>query len=119
MGFNADDYITGQYLNAKVAKEKLVGKNLLIVEITKEEFTKADITKFKLALKFAETDKYLVLNSTNTSIMKEKFGSDTDNWKNKMIRLVITKTKYMGDLVDSILIDPEVKQVEETSSSKN
>jgi len=120
MGYNADDYISGQYLNAQVAKEKkLTNKNLLVVDVTQEEFQKGDNVKLKLALKFAETDRMLVLNSTNTSIMKEGFGSDTDNWKNKIIQLVMTKTKYMGELVDSILVNPitEARQGGLSSSS--
>src|SRR4030042_1834789 len=108
MGFDANEYLgSSQSLNAQMVKDKgLVGKNLLIADVTEEKYPKEDKVDIKLALHFAELDRLLVLNKTNVSILRDKFGSDTDSWGGKVIQLFLTKVMYNKELVDSIQVNP-------------
>jgi hypothetical protein len=109
MGYDASQYVTGQYLNAQIAKDTgLTKKILVILNVEEETFTKNDKEQKKLSLKFDSVERKMPLNSKNTKIMIEEFGPDTDKWIGKKIRLVITKESFKGSLVDSLQVSPEV-----------
>ena len=62
----------------------------------------------KLLLEFAETDRPLVLNTTNATTMAELHGPETDNWGGKKVKLVPATTQYQGKLVKCTRISPEI-----------
>ena len=62
----------------------------------------------KLVLAFSETDKPLVLNKTNATIMAELHGPETDGWEGKQIKLVPATTQYQGKTVKCTRISPEI-----------
>ena len=104
---DANQFVGANYLSSSIVKNsKLSNKNIMITKVRSEIFKE----KSKLVLGFAETEYELPLNVTNTKILIEKFGSDTDKWQNKLIQLIVTKTNYQGSFVDSILINADVQQ---------
>jgi hypothetical protein len=62
----------------------------------------------KLVLAFSETDKPLVLNTTNATTMAELHGPETDGWEGKKVKLVPATTQYQGKLVKRTRISPEM-----------
>jgi hypothetical protein len=62
----------------------------------------------KLVLAFSETDRPLVLNTTNATTMAELHGSETDSWEGKKVKLVPATTQYQGKLVKCTRISPEM-----------
>lgn len=96
----------GNYLNTKIVREEgLVGKNLTIKSIDQD--TIGDSSRMKLMLGFNEIERRLALNTTNAGILVEAWGDETDGWNGKALQMVLTKTKFKGDLVDSIQVIPQ------------
>ena len=62
----------------------------------------------KLVLAFSETDKPLVLNTTNATTMAELHGPESDGWEGKKVKLVPATTQYQGKLVKCTRISPEM-----------
>ena len=62
----------------------------------------------KLVLAFTETDRPLVLNTTNVTTMAELYGPESDGWEGKQIKLVPATTQYQGKLVKCTRISPEM-----------
>lgn len=59
----------------------------------------------KLILHFTGKDKALVCNKTNASIIEEVLGSsDTDDWIDKRIQLIVKKVEFQGKLVPAIRV---------------
>ena len=56
----------------------------------------------KPVLYFRGSDKGLVLNKTNGSVIKDLYGSDTEDWIGKPIALVASTTDFQGKVVDCI-----------------
>lgn len=77
--------------SSKFLKKEDVGNGALLtmVRVTQENVAKeGSEPEMKWALHFAETDKPLVLNSTNAQIIGQFTGSDhTDGWANKKVVL--------------------------------
>ena len=62
----------------------------------------------KLVFAFSETDRPLVLNTTNATTMAELHGSETDSWEGKKVKLVPATTQYQGKTVKCTRISPEM-----------
>ena len=62
----------------------------------------------KLVLAFSETDKPLVLNTTNATTMAELHGPETDGWEGGKVKLVPATTQFQGKLVKCTRISPEM-----------
>ena len=62
----------------------------------------------KLVLEFSGIDRPLVLNKTNAITMAELYGSETDGWTGKQIKLVPATTQYQGKTVKCTRISPEI-----------
>jgi hypothetical protein len=62
--------------------------------------------EYKWAMTFAESDKPLVLNSTNIQLCERIFASDdTDHWVNKKVVLYVDPTvSYGGKVVGGIRV---------------
>jgi len=59
----------------------------------------------KLAATFNETEKKLVLNKTNSMTIASMYGSESDNWPGKIVKLYQTKVSFGDEMVDAIRID--------------
>lgn len=57
---------------------------------------------------FQGKDRGVVLNKTNSGVLEDAFGDETDHWHGQTITLYPTKVDYQGKRVDAIriLADP-------------
>ena len=62
----------------------------------------------KLVLAFSETDRPLVLNTTNATAMAELHGPETDGWEGKKVKLIPSTTQFQGKTVKCTRISPEM-----------
>ena len=62
----------------------------------------------KLVLAFSETDRPLVLNTTNATTMAELHGPETDGWEGKKVKLIPSTTQFQGKTVKCTRISPEM-----------
>lgn len=93
--------------------------NVEIAEFTDKNGTK----KNKLVLFFEGKEKGMALNVTNSGVMVEAFGDETDNWIGAKIVLFSTKTMYEGKLTDGLRLrmppqQPAKRQVAGTVNGK-
>ena len=58
----------------------------------------------KLVAYFAEWDKPLVLNKTNTLTLAAILGDETDDWINKRVTLFVTEVQFGKEMVPAIRI---------------
>lgn len=58
----------------------------------------------KPVLYFQEGSKGVVLNKTNSTILANSLGRDTDSWLGKQIELHVEPTQFQGRIVDSIRV---------------
>jgi len=95
------DVYGGNFLSSAVLKsEKLIGKLLTIDKAEVEEI--GNPPKTKVILTFKETEKRLPLNKTNSRIIADSFGEETDQWIGRKIKLQTTKRQFQGNIVDAI-----------------
>jgi len=94
-------------LNAlKVKENKLAGKTLQIIDVREEELGQR--RELNLCLYLDGIEDVLSLNATNTKILIEAFGKETEQWLRKSIMLGLVKVDYQGRLVDGIQVHPVV-----------
>ena len=93
-----DEYFSGQWLKAADLKGREVKTEI------EEVYTEEINNKVKVVVNFIGFNKGLVLNVTNFERIKEKDGSESENWKNKSILLKIEKVPYKGEMVDAIRV---------------
>ena len=55
-------------------------------------------------VRFAGKDAGLVLNKTNSNVMVDAFGDDTDGWLGRVMEVYATKVQYKGDMVDGLRV---------------
>jgi hypothetical protein len=94
------------YLNAKnVVSEELTDTDLTIKNAEVKKLGQGEEARNKIVLSFDETEKQLALNSTNSKIISEEFGDDTDEWTGNKISLMVVKKNFAGKLVDGIQVE--------------
>ena len=100
---------TSEMRESKFLKQSDIGKAVLWtvhgverVNVAKEGAE----PEYKWAMNFSESDKPLVLNSTNIQLCEKAFGSDnTDDWTGKKIVLYVDPTvSYGGKVVGGIRV---------------
>jgi hypothetical protein len=93
------------YLNStNVVSEKLCNTMLTIKSAEIRKLGQGEEARNKIILSFDETSKQLALNSTNSRIIAERYGDDTDLWMSKRISLIVVKKNFAGRLVDGIQV---------------
>ena len=97
---NINDAFSGSFLKAGDLK----GKDVTLT-ITKVEMTKVGEDE-KAVVQFAGTDRSLVLNKINASVISDQLGPETDTWTGKTIVLFPTTTEFAGRVVDCIRVRP-------------
>ncbi len=68
----------------------------------------------KPILYFLGKDRGLVLNKTNSNIIAEMYGWETDDWQGKQITLMPARVEFQGKIVDAVrvrLVDTRSQQV--------
>ena len=52
------------------------------------------------------TDQMLTVNVTNNNILVKAFGSDSNDWLGKWIKLKLGQVTYKGEPIDSVVVEP-------------
>lgn len=69
----------------------------------------------KMCILFEETDKPMVLNSTNNDTITKVLGSSLfDNWIGKQILIGTEKVRAFGDIWDAVRVRPELPKPKTT-----
>ena len=78
---------------------------LEIASLTFEEFDRDDGGKeARPCLWFTKTDKGLVLNKTNASMIAHLHGNETDNWIGKIIAVGTESVAFKGQIVPALRV---------------
>lgn len=94
-----------------VAAADLNGKSftLTIRSVTLEDMQSHDQkTVTKPCLWFSNATKGMVLNKTNTMIIADLYGPETDAWTGKRITIYATKVRAFGKLEEAVRVREEV-----------
>ena len=96
------------FLKADDLKGKKV--SLVIEDFEQVKFSKdGEDDEFKLALKFYNKEKMLVLNVTNARTIAQGLGSKHPmDWIDREIKIYPTTTQFGGNLVDCIRVEVPV-----------
>ena len=98
-----DELFPGRFLKAGLFKGKKV--TLTITEVETEEMpAEKGKPRVRGILSFRETDKQLVLVSTNGQCVKAMFGRKLSDWPGKRITLHAEKDNFGRELVDAIRV---------------
>lgn len=100
---------THELKSSKFLKKEDVGKGVLYTIAGVEQYNVAKEgadPEMKWCLTFKETDKPMVLNSTNIQLCEAIFSSDdTDDWKGKRVVLYTDpNVSYQGKLVGGVRV---------------
>jgi hypothetical protein len=94
-----------------IAATDLNGKSftLTIRSVTLEDMQSHDQkTVTKPCLWFTNATKGMVLNKTNTMIIADMYGPETDDWAGKKIIIYATKVRAFGKLEEAVRVREEV-----------
>ena len=100
-----------KYLAAADLQGHAVTVNISSVSI--ENVGREDKPENKPVLTFSGKEKGLVLNKTNTMVIADAYGDDTDDWVGKELQLYPDKTQFQGKLVDCLRVRTPVKETDE------
>lgn len=101
---DVSEFITG---NGALLKKEDIGKNRPIVTIETVDVTEFDGDK-KLVLRFQGKEKGMALNKTNTLILAEAFGGETDHWTGQQIELWVDPyVTFAGKVVGGLKLTPK------------
>jgi hypothetical protein len=98
VGYNLSDIYPSAFFKAADLNGKTVTKE--VADVTLEEIG----TDRKLVLHFANEDKGLVLNKTNSNNIALVYGMDTDGWIGAHVQLYPTMVDFQGRSTEAIRI---------------
>jgi len=96
MVLRASDLDQSKYLGAKDLGEVGFKKRFKIKTVTSEEVQKDDHKETKACVWFYNQDKGLLLNKTNLRTLSGKFGDLMDDWRDKVIGLMVVIADFRG-----------------------
>ena len=102
---NFDEMFPGKYL--KASDLGLEPRNARIDSIETEKMGDGE---HKPVIYFKGSDRGLVLNKTNGSVLRDLYGADTEDWLGQPIALVAATTDFQGKVVDCIRLRPPAKK---------
>jgi hypothetical protein len=88
-----------KYVKAADLKGKPVTKTMTYAE--REKFGNGESG---FVLHFKNEERGFVLNKTNSFVISEAYGDDTDGWRGRKVTLYPTKVTYAGKEVDGIRV---------------
>ena len=88
-----------KYLKAADLQDRQVKLTMQRVELEKIQ----DDDR-KPVLYFAKTEKGMVLNKTNSKVIANTYGDDTDEWEGKEVVLYPAMVDFRGDMVEAIRV---------------
>ena len=100
--------------------EDLQGKEwtLTIKAVEVRTFEDNGIQKTKPCISFVETEKTFICNRTNTFVIAEWCGDDTDQWAGKTVIAFPTKTSFGTKMVDCIRFKMPIVKMPEPAPTK-
>lgn len=98
---NADDYFSGDYINAEKLKSIMdLQRPLLVSEVKTEMINEQP----KLKISFEGIEESLIVNKTNYLDIKEVLGNETDKWIGAKITLKLSNEMFQGKKVPAVRI---------------
>jgi hypothetical protein len=95
--------ITTAFPSAYLKASDLKGRKCLV---TMRSLTIEEIGgEHKPVLLFDGSDKGLVLNKTNATIIADIYGDETDDWVGKKITIYPARVEFQGKIVDAIRVE--------------
>ena len=99
---NINDVFPGKYLKASDLKNQ--DATVTISGVVLEDVGSEGKKEEKAVVYFQGKDRGLVLNKTNSGVISDLYGDETDNWVGKMITMFPTQTDFAGKSVECIRI---------------
>ena len=78
--------------------------DIKIRTVVMEDLGQGNDKETKPVLYFADAQKGMVLNKTNSNTIVRSYGDDTGNWTEKAIQVYPTTTEFKGEIVDAIRV---------------
>ena len=100
---NINDLFPSKYLKASDIPDG--GMRLTIKELTVEDVGQGENKEEKPCLYFMETDKGIVLNKTNSSMIASLYGINYDQWGGCIVGLHIEQVTFQGKITPAIRVD--------------
>ena len=102
--------LTSEMHPAKLLKAEDVKAKQIVATIS---FVKMEIVgqgqdQKKKPVLYLEDCKPMVLNKTNTEVIEEAFGNESDNWAGKKIKIYCARVDFGGKKVDGVRVQPVV-----------
>lgn len=99
---NIDGAFPSNYLKASDLQNKAVTVAIDRVEI--EELKSRNGSDTKPVLYFQGKDKGLVLNRTNSRVISQLYGTETEDWQGQKVELYTAMVDFAGDTVEAIRV---------------
>lgn len=92
------DTFTSKHLKAS----DLQGRQVTVsIDYVQQEKVGDDM---KMVMYFVGKEKGMVLNKTNSMTIAERYGDETDHWRDKPLLLISMKVEYQGKMVDGLRV---------------
>jgi hypothetical protein len=98
----ASQFTAGEHLRALDLNGQAVQAQ--ISAVTVKDFDEGQ----KLVLGFVGRDQTLVLNKTNTNVVIDLYGGETDDWIGRVVEVYPTRVDFGGKQVDALRLRPPV-----------
>lgn len=99
---NINDSFPSNYIKHSDLQGGIV--KVTMSHVTIEELGSGDDKNTKPILFFEGRSKGLALNKTNSHVIADAYGTETDGWAGQVLELYPDKTQYKGDVVDCIRV---------------
>jgi hypothetical protein len=96
---NIDDIFSSKYIKASDLRGRDVTVTIVAVDVQK-----MNDGKTKPCIFFANKEKGLLLNKTNSYELADTFGTETNNWIGKQITLYPARVDFQGKMVPGVRV---------------
>jgi len=98
--------INGAFPSKYIKAADLKGKSIKVCidTVTMEEVGQGEDAEEKPVIYFRDKKKGMVLNVTNSRMIADRFGWETDAWSGKEIELFADRVPFGGNIVDAIRV---------------
>lgn len=115
-----DQMFPSAYIKASDIGDK---KPVVVIESIKMQVLgQGEEQETKPVLSFVGKEKQMVLNKTNANTIAGMYGTDTKDWINKKVRIVVAEVAYKGKMGPALRISsvkPEDTEVHEELPSES
>ena len=75
--------------------------------------------QLNIRVNYKSEERLFTIKKTNADKLSEAFGEETKNWVGKGAKLTVERVKVMGEMVDTITLDPIIKNGAEKKLPKS